>query len=289
MSLIVIDNQAVHYEVFGRGQPVLFLHGWLGSWRYWFPTIEIAARHYRTYSFDFWGFGDSQHKTVHESIRTYSHQVIRFLDELGIERAAVVGHSMGGMVAMKTALDYPDRVARVATVGAPFHGEALSWFLKLNDNPLLVGVFARWSWLRRTLFRFFMGKSQDPAAQEIIDESLKSNAATLSATIRSMMYTDLRPELPGLHVPALVVHGGRDEIVHPNQVKLFAQVAQARVALMPRSRHFPFFDNPDVFHEHLLGFLQETSTPVAPSSAAPAVGTPDVFSSSGPTSPFSRP
>ena len=59
MSILVVDQQVVHYEVFGHGRPVLFLHGWLGSWRYWFPTIERVAEHFRTYSFDFCGFGDT--------------------------------------------------------------------------------------------------------------------------------------------------------------------------------------------------------------------------------------
>ena len=80
---------------------MLILHGWMGSWRYWYPTIERVAEHFRTYSFDFWGFGDTrQVKSRHESIQSYSDQVIRFLDELGIDRVLLVGHSMGGMVAL---------------------------------------------------------------------------------------------------------------------------------------------------------------------------------------------
>ena len=87
MSILVVDQQVVHYEVFGHGRPVLFLHGWLGSWRYWFPTIERVAEHFRTYSFDFWGFGDTnRHASAAESIQSYSDQVIRFMDELGIDR-----------------------------------------------------------------------------------------------------------------------------------------------------------------------------------------------------------
>jgi pimeloyl-ACP methyl ester carboxylesterase len=192
------------------------------------------------------------------------------MDELGIDRIALVGHSMGGMVAMKTALDYPDRVQRVVTVGAPFNGRSISWMLKLTRNPALASTFARWPWLRRTLFHFFLGQDDNndndaiaQDVQEVLEDSLKSNAETLRATICSMLHTDLRPELPRLNVPALIVHGRRDDVVNPNQVKLFRDIAMADVLVMQKSRHFPFSDEPDAFNERVLRFLKEMSVPVS--------------------------
>jgi pimeloyl-ACP methyl ester carboxylesterase len=259
MSIVVIENQVVHYEVFGRGRPVLFLHGWLGSWRYWFPTMEVVSEHFRTYSFDFFGFGDSRLKRTQESIQNYSDQVIRFLDALGIERVLLVGHSMGGMVALKTAINHPERILRVATVGAPIDGDSLSWLLKLTDRPLLAHMFANLPWLRRLLFRFFLGSTNDPAVGEVVDDSVKSSSVTLRRAVSSMWRTDLRPELGRLRVPALIVHGGRDDIVNPKQVDLFNHIPTAEVAVMPSSRHFPFLDESELFNEMLLRFLKAQS------------------------------
>lgn len=261
MSAVIIDNQVVHYEVFGRGRPVLFLHGWLGSWRYWYPTIEVVSEHFRTYSFDFWGFGDSRRKQTQESIQAYSDQVIRFLDALGIDRVMVVGHSMGGMVALKTALSYPERISRVATVGAPIDGDSLSWLLKLTDRPFFADAFARLPWLRRYLFGFFLGETSDPAVSEMIDDSVKSSANTLRYAVSSMWRTDLRPELPRLRVPTLIVHGGRDDIVNPNQADLFENVPMAQVVMMPRIRHFPFLDEAEIFNDVLVRFLKAGGAP----------------------------
>jgi pimeloyl-ACP methyl ester carboxylesterase len=259
MSIVVIENQVVHYEVFGRGRPVLFLHGWLGSWRYWFPTMEVVSEHFRTYSFDFFGFGDSRLKRTQESIQNYSDQVIRFLDALGIERVLLVGHSMGGMVALKTAINHPERIVRVATVGAPIDGDSLSWLLKLTDRPLLADMFANLPWLRRLLFRFFLGSTSDPAVGEVVDDSVKSSSQTLRRAVSSMWRTDLRPELGRLRVPTLIVHGGRDDIVNPKQVDLFNTISTAEVALMPSSRHFPFLDESELFNDMLLRFLKAQS------------------------------
>ncbi len=262
MSIIVIDNQRVHYEVFGRGKPVVFLHGWLGSWRYWYTTMEIVAQQFRAYSFDFWGFGESRTNDM-PTIQGYSNQVIRFLDAMGIERAALVGHSMGGMVAMKTALDHAGRVTRVVTVGAPINGNSLSWMLKLVDRPFFAEFFARRPWLRRSLFRFFFGDSLDPEVNEVLEDSTKSTADTIRAAIHSMWRTDLTPLLDNLRVPALVVHGARDEIVNPNQLQLFTHVPLAQVVRMERSRHFPFVDEAEQFHAILLDFLKQPD-PIAP-------------------------
>ena len=264
MSIMVVDRQMVHYEVFGHGRPVVFWHGWLGSWRYWFPTMERVAEHFRTYSFDFWGFGESRRKSTYESIGNYSDQVIRFLDELGIDRCLLVGHSMGGMVALKTAINHPKRISRVAAVGAPIVGDSLSWLLKLNDRALFADAFARVSWFRRFMFRWFLGETDDQHVHEILDDSVKSSSATLRNAVGSMWRTDLRPELSRLSVPTLIVHGGRDVIVHPNQADLFDKVSNAEVVLLPESRHFPFLDEAELFNDILVRFLKQDAPRTMP-------------------------
>jgi pimeloyl-ACP methyl ester carboxylesterase len=149
----------------------------------------------------------------------------------------------------------------VVTVGAPINGDSLSWLLKLIDRPFLADTFARTPLLRRYLFRFFLGQTNDPAVKEVIDDSVKSSADTLRYAVSSMWRTDLRPELPRLRVPAMVVHGGRDDIVNPNQVELFTNVPLAEVVTMPHSRHFPFLDEAATFNEVLLRFLQADTPP----------------------------
>jgi pimeloyl-ACP methyl ester carboxylesterase len=107
------------------------------------------------------------------------------------------------------------------------------------------------------MFRMFLGETNDPAVHEILDDSVKSSSTTLRRAVGSMWRTDLRPELPRLNVPTLIVHGGRDEIVRPDQADLFDQVPSAEVVVMPESRHFPFLDEADLFNDALLRFLQQ--------------------------------
>jgi pimeloyl-ACP methyl ester carboxylesterase len=261
MSVIVVDQRVVHYEALGRGRPVIFLHGWMGSWRYWFPTMERMSEHFRTYSFDFWGFGESRRQNGTESIAAYSNQVLRFVDALGIDRPILVGHSMGGMVALKTAIQNPKRVARVAAVGAPIVGTSLSWLLKLTEQRFLADAFTRMPSFRRFMFRQFLGVKDDPALGEILDDSVKSSSSTLHRTVGSMLRTDLRKDLPQLITPTLIVHGGRDNIVSPKQADLFGNISCAEVVVMPESHHFPFLEEADLFNDVLLRFLKQDNQP----------------------------
>jgi pimeloyl-ACP methyl ester carboxylesterase len=266
MSHMVVDQQLMHYEVFGHGRPVVFLHGWMCSWRVLFPVIERTAEHFRAYALDFWGFGGStrQAARINISIQSYSDQVIRFLDELGISRASIIGHSMGGMVALKTAINHPKRIARVAAIDAPIVGDSLSWLLKLIDRPLFADAFVRAPSFRRFLFRYFLGETYDPGVDEILDDAMTADASTLRRSVGSMWRTDLRPELSRLTVPTLIIHGGRDEIVHPNQADLFIDVPSAEVVVMPESRHFPFLDEANLFNETLLRFLKQDTPRTMP-------------------------
>jgi pimeloyl-ACP methyl ester carboxylesterase len=62
MSIVALENDLIHYEVLGRGRPLIFLHGWVGSWRYWIPAMQALSISYRAYALDLWGFGDTPNR-----------------------------------------------------------------------------------------------------------------------------------------------------------------------------------------------------------------------------------
>ncbi|HVO70098.1 MAG TPA: alpha/beta fold hydrolase, partial [Aggregatilineaceae bacterium] len=112
MSAITVENDLVHYEVLGRGRPVILLHGWLGSWRYWVPAMQQLSMKYRTYALDFWGFGDSGRDTRRYDFPSQVMLLDQFMEKMGISKAALVGHDLGAAVAARYAIQHPDRVPR---------------------------------------------------------------------------------------------------------------------------------------------------------------------------------
>jgi pimeloyl-ACP methyl ester carboxylesterase len=119
MSAITVENDLVHYEVLGRGRPVILLHGWLGSWRYWVPAMQQLSMKYRTYALDFWGFGDSGRDTRRYDFPSQVMLLDQFMEKMGISKAALVGHDLGAAVAARYAIQHPDRVPRLMVVSPP--------------------------------------------------------------------------------------------------------------------------------------------------------------------------
>src|SRR5215813_2710170 len=119
MSAITVENDLVHYEVLGRGRPVIFVHGWLGSWRYWVPAMQQLQAKYRTYALDLWGFGDSGRNNKHYDFKDQVQLLDNFMEKLGITKAALVGHSLGAAVCLRYATLHPDRAPRLALISAP--------------------------------------------------------------------------------------------------------------------------------------------------------------------------
>jgi pimeloyl-ACP methyl ester carboxylesterase len=119
MSAITVGGDLVHYEVLGRGRPVILIHGWVGSWRYWIPTMQQLHLKYRVYALDLFGYGDSAKNPERYTIDHQVKMMIEFMDQLGLPKAAMIGHGLGAQVIAEFATLYPDRVARVLMSSAP--------------------------------------------------------------------------------------------------------------------------------------------------------------------------
>jgi len=119
VSAITAGGDLVHYEVLGRGRPVILVHGWLGSWRYWIPTLQHLQSNYRLYALDLYGFGDSAKNYAKYNMEHQIALLEDFMIQLAISKAALIGHGLGAIVAAEFARRYPDRVPRLLLISAP--------------------------------------------------------------------------------------------------------------------------------------------------------------------------
>lgn len=259
MSSILTTRGPVHYQVVGRGAPVLLIHGWLGSWDLWLPTMRGLAENHRCYAVDLYGFGESGKRQDTAQVDAYIDMVPVFLDALGIERATVIGHSMGGTTALGAAIRYPERVTRVGVIGSPIVGSSLAWLLKLASVPWIGRLTRRSVGLLSLGLRVYAPiVTRAPGVwYPMVSRDIKrTTIESFFASIRSLRHTDLRPTLAQVRVPALGVYGLRDVIVHPKQhAVMSAGIAHAHVETLPGSGHFPMLDEPARFDRLIRDFV----------------------------------
>src|SRR5512143_3410120 len=135
MSAILLDDKIVHYEVLGRGRPIIFLHGWVGSGRYWVPAMQAAAMSFRAYGIDLWGFGDSAHDPAGYSLEKQATLLDSFLQEMGIGKVALVGHGLGALTAILFARKFPAVVDRLMVVNVPLEIKSVAPRLRSPASP----------------------------------------------------------------------------------------------------------------------------------------------------------
>lgn len=267
MSSLMTEQGVLHYESLGRGKPLLLLHCWLGSWDFWRATMEAFASEslgYRIYALDFWGFGESDRRLPTYEVEDYVAMVVQFMDHLGIAKAPVFGHSMGGTVAMSLAVEHPDRVSQVAVVGSPMEGNSLSILLKLAGVRWVADILWRFPPLLRFVlwgYSPFLARDRREVYRRMMRTLSQSTVASFCQSIASLRRKDLRPHLPEVQVPVLGVYGVHDWVVHPDQALVIQHLApQARVEVFEASGHFPMLDEPARFHQVLRQFLTEART-----------------------------
>lgn len=242
-----------------RGVPLVLLHGYTDSWRAWTPLIAQLPRRFRVIAVSQRGHGESGKPAGAYRLDEFALDLEGVLDALGVERAVVVGHSMGTLVATRFALDRPSRVhglvliAAFATLKGNPTAEAF-WhdgLANLGDpiDPALVRDFQQSTLARSVPQGFF---------ESVVAESLKVPARIWRAAFRSMLEDDYSADLTRIVVPALVVWGDRDAFAgRAEQELLKATLADATLKVHPGNGHAPHWEDPERVARQIADFVDE--------------------------------
>ena len=240
MSIITLADEIVHYEVLGRGRPVLFLHGWIGSWRYWVPAMQFASISYRTYALDMWGFGDTARRLGDYTIAGQSSLVASFLEALGMDKIALVGHGLGGLVGLYFSSQNPGMVDRLLVTGVPEDPASLHPRMRQAS----AGELAEW----------LLGRH--PSAEAAKKEAAKTDAQAIQLSLNDLSMLDLSRLVNNLACPALFVYGEDDPAVPvPPNGALDSLPPFTHAIVFAASAHFPMLDEASQYNRLLIDFL----------------------------------
>jgi pimeloyl-ACP methyl ester carboxylesterase len=238
LSAILLDGSIVHYEVLGRGRPVIFLHGWVGSWKYWIASMQVTSTSYRAYALDLWGFGDTAHNTLRYSLDEQVKLLDAFLNEMGIGKIALVGHGLGALVAMKFAIRYRQSVDRVMAINCPLNYEAVSPRLRTAQPQEL------FDWL----------SNRTPEAATALSDAPKSDVKAIAESMVGLQADNLFGSFRALDVPCLLVYGEKDQAITLPAYETSISTFTHQIAL-EGSGHFPMIEETIKFNRLLTDFL----------------------------------
>jgi pimeloyl-ACP methyl ester carboxylesterase len=229
----------------GDGPSVILLHGLAGSGRWWARNVPALARSFRVVALDLPGFG-ATHRDARFVLAQVPGQVLAAMDGLGIDRAHIVGHSMGGLVAGGLAADHPDRVDRLVLVDAGF----------VSLDPSVVGrvsgVVGAVRWTSPTIYPV------------VVRDAIRSGPVRLARTTLQLLEADWSARLPRIAAPTLIIWGEHDTICRPRIGReMAARIPGARLVVIPGAAHSPMWERTAAFDREILDFLihQTETTP----------------------------
>jgi pimeloyl-ACP methyl ester carboxylesterase len=264
----VLHGHRIGYRMAGDGPPVVLVHGMLNSSRHWQRVAVELARTHTVVAPDLHGHGHSAGPLGDYSIGAHAAGIRDLLSRLGLDRATIVGHSLGGGVAMQFFYQFPERTERLVLVSSGGLGREVSWPLRVAAAP---GV----EWLLGgATSRPVLGALAAAArVAPVLAPTHRALAGLRTAEARRGFLWTLRSVVgPGgqrvsardrLHlagaVPTLIVWGGRDHTI-PIEHGRFAHAAigGSRFEVLPRAAHFPHLDDPAGLASVIGAFLGET-------------------------------
>jgi pimeloyl-ACP methyl ester carboxylesterase len=251
--LIRVAGLETFYQAEGEGPAVVLLHGWAASCQSLEGVSAALAGSFRVIRIDLPGFGWSQAPPAVWGTAEYAGQVLAILESLGIGRAAVLGHSFGGRVAIVLAATQPSRVARLTLVASAGirPRRTLRVRARLATSRLLRGLAAV-PGLTRVVEPLRAAWSERVGSRDY------RAAGRLRPILVKVVNEDLRPLLPRIATPTLILWGDRDEEVGRAVVEIqAAEIPGARLRVFSGAGHFPFQDAPGEFMTVLREFLGE--------------------------------
>lgn len=242
-SLDQIGRYRIHALHTGAGDHLLLLHGLSGSSGWWRHNVPALAERFRTHTPDLVGFGRSKAWTAQPTIPEMAQIVEQWMDLQSIEQTHLIGHSMGGQIAIHIAAKSPQRVRKlvlVSSAGIPrkLSMSALAHFMAEVIPP------------RRWGNRAFL--------PTIARDALRAGPRAFLGATSLLLRDDVRPLLPLIQAPTLLIWGKLDPLTPFMHGEFMAQhIPAARLLTFEDAAHMPMVDRPERFNREVLHFLTD--------------------------------
>ena len=270
---IQVGNLKTRYWAIGdKGTVVILIHGLGVSADIWIHNVEPLAKRHRVYVPDLIGFGRSDKPGPSFAPLDYTRFLDDFMNILNVERASLVGQSLGGGIALHYALQFPQKVSKLVLVGSAGLGKEVIWTLRLMSLPLVGELFSYPSrkgvelafklavrnraLITKDFVELYFNLFSQPGFRKFFLRILR-----LIVNIRGAREETLVPIMNNLHKipqPVLIIWGDKDRVLPLKHSYLAKErLPKAKLKIMEGCGHIPFFERSDEFNRLVLEFLSE--------------------------------
>jgi pimeloyl-ACP methyl ester carboxylesterase len=250
---VEVSGAKIFYAVYGKGDPVVLLHGGLGNSDHFGFQLPALADKFQVIAIDSRGQGRSTRGKVAITYDQMALDVVAVLDKLEVERASVVGWSDGGEVALKLGIGFPDRVDRLFVFAANYDASGS----KSRSGP-------------STTFSTYSSKCRSDYAR------MAKPGASYTALIDALLPLWRNPtgitkdQLRGIQAPVMMADGDHDEIIELDQIEEMSQlIPNGRLKVFEAASHFALWQDPDSFNRAVVAFLAASGVRPPPPTSQP--------------------
>jgi pimeloyl-ACP methyl ester carboxylesterase len=258
-NLARVNGVELGYQVFGKGKPLVLLHGGFGSLEMFGPNVDLLAKNRQVVGVDLQSHGRSPAAKRPMRFESMADDIAALIRELGFERAAVMGFSLGGGVALRTAIQHPDAVERVVLVSTPFTNDG--WYPEMKAAMKSMGPETAEPLKQSPMYADYQRVAPNVEDWPVLVEQL--------TTLLKQDY-DWSAELPKLKMPVMLVIGDADGLPPSHAVEFFgllgggkrdanwdrSGMTQHRLAILPGVTHYDINMQPSLAAA-VMPFLDE--------------------------------
>ena len=257
----VPGDPRIAYDIAGSGDVLLFLHGIGGNRTNWHAQLSVFSKYYRAVAWDARGYGLSDDYSGPLDFGDFACDAVRLLDYLAVERANIVGLSMGGRIALDLVARFPERVSTLTLSGtrssfAQRTPEERDEFVRLRKRPL-VDDRKEPADIAKKVARTLMGRrSTETHFNQLVASISSLHKESYIKTIEASTYYDRTAVLAEIKVPTVLIYGDDDRLNGPSLGREIAsQIPNANYVEIADAGHLCNIEAPDEFNSAVLKFL----------------------------------
>ena len=261
MAWAELSDVRCYYEVVGEGDPLLFIPGLGGNCRVWDPIVPLLADQFSLILPDNRGLGRSVPRRKPHTLADYSADLAELLDRLQLDRAHVLGLSLGGIIAQRFAIDHPSRTDRLVLVSCADHFTAYLYRVtallghSLRRFPRHVFVQTMEMLTTAPFYLDENAEEIDRLACQRVRDGVPARA--MGAQLRALLRSEIDPAHYKITNPTLVVAGEHDHLIPNCYARRMAdRIPGSKYVLVPGAGHNPMVEMPDVVMPLIARFLK---------------------------------